>query len=227
MPNNWKDGGYLERLPKDPWGNPYQYLNPGAHSAIDVFSYGAGWQTGRRGTMRTSARGSDGVRIVSRRMRHTRVARRTSTGFTLLEMLVVLVIVGLLVAVVTLAPSRNRRTDLAEEAQRREPARIGRRRSAGAVDPDRLADGRRRLSLRTAHRKRRVGADDRRPVSRTPLGAEVTGVSVRYTGGGEVPSRVVLGSEGIDVPVTITLWSGDVRMAVVGTGIGNFVVRRP
>lgn len=38
---NWKAGGYLERLPKDPWGNPYQYLNPGLRGEIDVFSYGA------------------------------------------------------------------------------------------------------------------------------------------------------------------------------------------
>jgi general secretion pathway protein G len=37
---NWKSGGYLERLPKDPWGNPYQYLNPGIHGEIDVLSFG-------------------------------------------------------------------------------------------------------------------------------------------------------------------------------------------
>lgn len=38
---NWKAGGYLERLPRDPWGNPYQYLNPGLRGEIDVFSFGA------------------------------------------------------------------------------------------------------------------------------------------------------------------------------------------
>jgi len=38
---NWKSGGYLERLPKDPWGKPYLYLNPGVRGEIDVFSYGA------------------------------------------------------------------------------------------------------------------------------------------------------------------------------------------
>jgi general secretion pathway protein G len=38
---NWKPGGYIESLPKDPWGNPYQYLNPGTHSDIDIFSLGA------------------------------------------------------------------------------------------------------------------------------------------------------------------------------------------
>jgi len=41
VPNNWKEGGYLEHLPNDPWGHPYQYLNPGVHDEIDVFSYGA------------------------------------------------------------------------------------------------------------------------------------------------------------------------------------------
>lgn len=41
IPANWKVGGYIERLPKDSWGKPYQYLNPGVHGEIDVFSYGA------------------------------------------------------------------------------------------------------------------------------------------------------------------------------------------
>jgi general secretion pathway protein G len=41
IPPNWKSGGYLERLPADPWGNPYAYLNPGLHGEIDVFSLGA------------------------------------------------------------------------------------------------------------------------------------------------------------------------------------------
>ena len=40
IPPNWKAGGYIERLPKDPWGTPYHYLNPGVHGEIDVFSYG-------------------------------------------------------------------------------------------------------------------------------------------------------------------------------------------
>jgi len=30
IPENWKSGGYLEKLPKDPWGNPYVYLTPAA-----------------------------------------------------------------------------------------------------------------------------------------------------------------------------------------------------
>jgi len=38
-PKNWKQ--YLKRLPDDPWGNPYQYLNPGIQSDIDIFTFGA------------------------------------------------------------------------------------------------------------------------------------------------------------------------------------------
>ncbi|MDR5752029.1 MULTISPECIES: type II secretion system major pseudopilin GspG [Caballeronia] len=49
IPNNWKDGGYLERLPNDPWGGQYQYLNPGVHGEIDVFSYGADSKAGGEG----------------------------------------------------------------------------------------------------------------------------------------------------------------------------------
>ncbi|SHI46774.1 type II secretion system major pseudopilin GspG [Pollutimonas bauzanensis] len=44
IPNNWRP--YLERLPNDPWGSPYQYLNPGANGEIDVFSFGADGQPG-------------------------------------------------------------------------------------------------------------------------------------------------------------------------------------
>ncbi|MGA7179383.1 MAG: type II secretion system major pseudopilin GspG [Thiobacillaceae bacterium] len=49
IPNNWKSGGYLEKLPKDPWGNPYVYLNPGRHGDIDVMSLGADGQAGGEG----------------------------------------------------------------------------------------------------------------------------------------------------------------------------------
>lgn len=43
---NWKVGGYLDRVPVDPWGTPYQYLNPGVHGAIDIYSLGADGQIG-------------------------------------------------------------------------------------------------------------------------------------------------------------------------------------
>ena len=47
---NWKTGGYVERLPKDPWGNPYQYLNPGVRGELDVFSMGADGAPGGEGS---------------------------------------------------------------------------------------------------------------------------------------------------------------------------------
>jgi len=49
IPRNWKSSGYLDRLPKDPWKNDYQYLNPGLQGEIDVFSYGADGQPGGDG----------------------------------------------------------------------------------------------------------------------------------------------------------------------------------
>ena len=49
IPNNWKSEGYLDRVPKDPWGTPYQYLQPGVHGAIDVFSFGADRAAGGEG----------------------------------------------------------------------------------------------------------------------------------------------------------------------------------
>lgn len=46
----WKSGGYLPRLPTDPWQRPYQYLNPGVHGTIDIFTQGADGQPGGEGT---------------------------------------------------------------------------------------------------------------------------------------------------------------------------------
>ncbi len=49
IPQNWKSGGYLDRLNRDPWGNTYQYLSPGTRGEIDVFSYGADGKPGGTG----------------------------------------------------------------------------------------------------------------------------------------------------------------------------------
>ncbi len=45
----WKDGGYIKNLPKDPWGNPYSYLQPGTHGEFDLFSLGADNSVGGTG----------------------------------------------------------------------------------------------------------------------------------------------------------------------------------
>ncbi len=46
---NWKEGGYLDRLPKDPWGNPYLYLNPGNNAEIDIYTLGRDGRPGGEG----------------------------------------------------------------------------------------------------------------------------------------------------------------------------------
>lgn len=50
QPRNWNSDGYLGSVPVDPWGNPYQYLNPGVHGQIDVWTYGADGQPGGEGS---------------------------------------------------------------------------------------------------------------------------------------------------------------------------------
>ena len=45
-PRNYRDGGYIKRLPKDPWGNAYQLMSPGEHGKIDVFSTGLDGEAG-------------------------------------------------------------------------------------------------------------------------------------------------------------------------------------
>jgi general secretion pathway protein G len=47
IPTNWKH--YLDKLPNDPWGRAYQYLNPGVHGEVDVLSFGADGQPGGEG----------------------------------------------------------------------------------------------------------------------------------------------------------------------------------
>jgi len=46
---NWRAGGYLDKIPVDPWGTPYQYLQPGQYGEFDVFTLGADQQPGGEG----------------------------------------------------------------------------------------------------------------------------------------------------------------------------------
>ncbi|MCG7496775.1 type II secretion system major pseudopilin GspG [Vibrio sp. Of7-15] len=48
-PRNYRNDGYIKRLPKDPWGNDYQYLSPGDNGTIDIFTLGADGQEGGEG----------------------------------------------------------------------------------------------------------------------------------------------------------------------------------
>lgn len=49
LPANWAENGYMDRLPVDPWGQPYQYLSPGVHGEFDIFTYGANGVAGGSG----------------------------------------------------------------------------------------------------------------------------------------------------------------------------------
>lgn len=49
VPGNWAQNGYIDRVPADPWGRPYQYLAPGVHGPFDVFSLGADGRPGGSG----------------------------------------------------------------------------------------------------------------------------------------------------------------------------------
>lgn len=49
IPTHYRDKGYIKKIPKDPWGNPYIYLSPGIHDDFDIISYGPDGATGGDG----------------------------------------------------------------------------------------------------------------------------------------------------------------------------------
>lgn len=49
IPKNWKEEGYLSKIPEDAWGNPYAYVSPGSHGEYDLVSYGADNEPGGEG----------------------------------------------------------------------------------------------------------------------------------------------------------------------------------
>lgn len=49
LPRAWREDGYIRRLPKDPWGQDYQYRIPGQHGRYDVYSLGADAADGGEG----------------------------------------------------------------------------------------------------------------------------------------------------------------------------------
>ncbi|SFM47206.1 general secretion pathway protein G [Ectothiorhodospira mobilis] len=48
-PRNWREGGYIDRIPQDPWGHDYQYLQPGSRGDFDLYSLGADGRPGGEG----------------------------------------------------------------------------------------------------------------------------------------------------------------------------------
>ncbi len=49
IPLKWREGGYIPKVPVDPWGKPFVYLSPGTHGELDLVSYGADGEPGGEG----------------------------------------------------------------------------------------------------------------------------------------------------------------------------------
>lgn len=49
LPANWKEGGYIKHLSKDPWQRDYLYLSPGEHGEVDIYTLGADGLDGGEG----------------------------------------------------------------------------------------------------------------------------------------------------------------------------------
>ncbi|HMC46290.1 MAG TPA: GspH/FimT family pseudopilin [Caballeronia sp.] len=150
---------------------------------------------------------------------------RPQAGFTLLEMLVVLVIAGLLVSLASVKLTRNPRTDLNEEAQRLalllesagDEAQVRARPIAWLP-----IEGGFRFTIRTEDGWRPL-RDDLLRQRRWEGG--VTGVTVQYAGTDKSAERVVFGTEAIDTPMEVTLVSASGSVTIVGTGNGRYQVR--
>ncbi|MBN3746653.1 type II secretion system protein GspH [Burkholderia sp. Se-20373] len=182
------------------------------------------FRCGRDCRVRRGAASTAPVRADGGQAKHGARRHRTR-GFTLLEMLVVLVIAGLLVSLASLSLTRNPRTDLREEAQRIallfETAGDEAQVRARPIAWQPTAHGF-RFDVSSPDGWRTLRDDLLRP---RDWDGGVTGADIDYPGSDMHANRVVFGTESIDTPVRVTLHSAVGSATIVGTGNGRYEVQ--
>jgi general secretion pathway protein H len=147
-------------------------------------------------------------------------------GFTLLELLVVLVIAGITLGMVTLNGLPNERQALQNDAQRiallmqlaRDEAIVRNRPVAFEADAERY-----RFLIRNDNTWTTLPQDDmlrEREFKRVPIGLAISPLVATQVN----PLRIVFGREPVDKPFVLTMSSGDASVAIRADGIGHFVV---
>jgi len=152
-----------------------------------------------------------------------------SDGFTLIEMMVVLLIAGILAAAATVTMTRNPHTDLKEDAQRlallfetaSDEAQL--RDHPLAWEPD--ANG-----WHFVERLRGPAGDTWVPLADNLFAPQawkdaVSGVAIHFAGSSQAAARVLFGVESISAPVVVTLYSDAGAVQIDGSGNGRYTVR--
>ena len=156
----------------------------------------------------------------------SRLPSSLARGFTLLELLVVLVIAGMLMGVVAFNAMPGERQALQNDAQRvalllqlaRDEAIVRNRPIAFEADPERY-----RFLIREGNEWQPLTQEDllrEREFKRSPLALSITPASPAQS----APLRIVFGREPVDKPFVLTLSHGGASAAIRADGIGNFSV---